>query len=83
MAPSGWNRQEIKMALSRKTEGEGNARVRAGQRIRAKTNLEPEIPVGRLEYVFVHEDAPGEKVTIPHYVTSPPEGGKVEVFLDR
>ena len=52
------------------------------QRIRAKTNLETEIPAGRLEYVFVHEDAPGEKVTIPQYVTSPPEGGKVEVFLD-
>jgi hypothetical protein len=53
-----------------------------GQRIRAKTYVETEIPLGRLEYTFVHEDAPGERITIPYNVTSPPENGKIEVVLD-
>jgi hypothetical protein len=53
-----------------------------GQRIRAKTYVETEIPIARLEYTFVHEDAPGERMTIPYGVTSSPEGGKVEVLLN-
>jgi len=53
-----------------------------GQRIRAKTYVETEIPLSRLEYEFVHEDAPGERITIPHQVTSPPENGTIEVVLD-
>jgi hypothetical protein len=53
-----------------------------GQRIRVKTYVETEIPIARLEYTFVHEDAPGERITIPYGVTSSPEGGKVEVLLD-
>ena len=53
-----------------------------GQRIRVRTNVGTEIPIRRLEYTFVHEDAPGERITIPYNVTSPPTDGKVEVFLD-
>jgi hypothetical protein len=53
-----------------------------GQRIRVKTYIETEIPIVRLEYTFVHEDAPGERVTIPCNVTSAPEDGKIEVVLD-
>src|SRR5919202_1817809 len=53
-----------------------------GQRIRAKTYVETEIPIVRLEYTFVHEDAPGERITIPYNVTSAPERGKMEVLLD-
>jgi len=53
-----------------------------GQRIRVKTYVETKIPIARLEYTFVHEDAPGERITIPYSVTSSPEGGKVEVFLN-
>jgi hypothetical protein len=53
-----------------------------GQRLRAKTEIETEIPIRRLEYTFVHEDAPGEQVTIPYNVTSSPTDGKIEVVLD-
>jgi hypothetical protein len=53
-----------------------------GQRIKAKTYVETEIPIALLEYTFVHEDAPGERITIPYGVTSSPEGGKMEVLLD-
>jgi hypothetical protein len=53
-----------------------------GQKIRVKTDVETEIPLRRLEYEFVHEDAPGERITIPHQVTSPPENGTIEVLLE-
>ena len=53
-----------------------------GQRIRVKTNLETEFPVRRVEYIFVHQDAPGERITVPADVASPPDGGKLEVILD-
>ena len=53
-----------------------------GQRIRVKTHVETEIPLRRLEYEFVHENAPGERITIPHQVTSPPEDGTIEVVLE-
>ena len=53
-----------------------------GQRIRVKTDVETEIPLRRLEYEFVHEDAPGERIIIPHQVTSPPENGTIEVLLE-
>ena len=53
-----------------------------GQRIRAKTNLETDFPIRRVEYTFVHQDAPGERMTVPADVTSTPEGGKVEVILN-
>mgnify|MGYP003581245076 CR=1 FL=1 len=53
-----------------------------GQRIRVRTNLETEFPVRRVEYIFVHQDAPGERIIVPADVTSLPDGGKVEVILD-
>ena len=53
-----------------------------GQRIRARTNVETKVPLSRLEYVFVHEDAPGERIIIPTSVASAPEGGRVEVVLE-
>ena len=68
--------------LRERPKGKAMREYVQGQRIRVKTNVETEIPLRRLEYTFVHEDAPGERVTIPHDVTSPPEDGKVEVFLD-
>ena len=70
------------MAPGGATKGSAMREYMQGQRIRAKTYVETEIPLSRLEYEFVHEDAPGERITIPHQVTSPPENGTIEVVLD-
>ncbi len=53
-----------------------------GQRMRAKTSVETEFPLRRLEYTFAHEDAPGETMTISHEVT-PPSEGSIEVLLNQ
>src|SRR3954467_5254746 len=53
-----------------------------GQRLKAKTEIETKIPIRRLEYTFVHEDAPDEQITIPYNVTSSPTDGKIEIVLD-
>jgi hypothetical protein len=71
-----------KTASNRTTEGKTMREYVQGQRIRVKTNLETEFPVRRVEYTFVHQDAPGERITVPADVASPPDGGKLEVILD-
>jgi hypothetical protein len=53
-----------------------------GQRIRVRTNVETKIPLSRLEYTFAHEDAPGERITIPTNAASAPKRGKVEIILE-
>ena len=53
-----------------------------GQRLQVKTNVEVEYPLRRLEYTFVHEDAPGETITIS-YEVNPSSVGTVEVLLDQ
>ena len=56
--------------------------VQGGQ-IQAKTNIETEFPIRRIEYTFVHADAPGERLTATYSVASSPSEGRVEVFLDE
>jgi hypothetical protein len=53
-----------------------------GQRLQVKTNVEVEYPLRRLEYTFVHEDAPGETITVS-YEVNPSSVGTVEVLLDQ
>ena len=53
-----------------------------GQRLQVKTKVEVEYPLRRLEYIFVHEDAPGETITIS-YEVNPSSVGSVEVLLDQ
>jgi hypothetical protein len=79
---SGWNWRVYNSVRQERAKGKAMREYAQGQRIRAKTYVETKIPIGRLEYTFVHEDAPGERLTIPYNVTSPPEDGKIEVVLD-
>jgi hypothetical protein len=53
-----------------------------GQRLQVKTNVEVEYPLRRLEYSFVHEDAPGETITVS-YEVNPSSVGTAEVLLDQ
>ena len=51
-----------------------------GQRLQVRTNVEVEYPLRRLEYTFVHEDAPGERITVS-YDVNPSSVGTIEVLL--
>ncbi len=53
-----------------------------GQRLQVKTNVEVEYLLRRLEYTFVHEDAPGETITIS-YEVNPSSVGTVKVLFDQ
>ncbi len=53
-----------------------------GQRLQVKTNVEVAYPLRRLEYTFVHEDAPGETITVS-YEVNPSSVGTIEVLLDQ
>ena len=72
----------VKTATNRTTKGKTMREYVQGQRIRVRTNLETEFPIRRVEYTLVHQDAPGERITVPADVTPQPDGGKVEVILN-